>query len=86
MQYRVKSHPVTVSRIVSVGPLVAQSKMMSPEAGLVLGLENQAAHNWLAEKDGDTPQRGDWFVNDAELRVSYVVAAAKFSELFQASE
>jgi hypothetical protein len=81
--YRVNSHGVEASRIASVGPLVAQGKMLSPEAGLVLVLENETSHKWLAEKDGDMPSVGDFLVADKELNVTYVVTATKFKASFE---
>jgi len=82
--YQVKSHPVTAFRIASVGPLMARGQVMSPNAGLLLALDNQTTHRWLSEKDGYTPVVGDFFVTDDELKISLIIPAAKFGELFVA--
>jgi len=58
-------------------------QLVSPESGLVLVLADETKHKWLCEKDGVMPSVGDWLVTDNELRVVYVVAADKFSTLFQ---
>jgi hypothetical protein len=81
--YSIESHPVAAFQIVDVGPLIAQGKMMSPDNGLTLVLRDGTTQKWLSEKDGALPSVGDWLIRDEELKVVYVVPAAKFTALFQ---
>ncbi len=81
--YRVNSHEVEGSKIVNVQPLLASGKMLSPDAGLVLVLEDDSKHNWVAEKNNHTPSVGDFLVTDKELGIVFVVAAAQFQKLFR---
>jgi len=85
-KYRVSSHEVEGSKIVNVQPLLASGKMLSPDAGLVLVLENDSKHNWVAEKNNHTPSVGDFLISDTELNVVFVVDAAKFKQLFRVKE
>jgi hypothetical protein len=81
--HHVNSHAIEAARIVSVEPLLAQGKILSPEAGLTLVLENGAKHKWLSEKAGSAPSMGDFLIKDDELSVIYFVTANKFSTLFR---
>ena len=83
MRVQVKSHSVEATRITSVGPLIASGKMMGPNDGLQLLLENGRTQSWVSEKDGYIPTLGDFFIVDADLKVSFIVPASKFTELFQ---
>ena len=83
--YRLNTHAVEASRIETLQPLVSQGKVLAPDNGLTLILEDHTKHNWIAEKDGQTPLVGDFLVHDAQLHVTYVVAAHKFTELFHES-
>lgn len=80
---KVQEHQVTASEIVDMGPLIASGKMLAPDAGLILLLKDKTTQKWLSEKDGAMPSVGDWLVRDEELKVVYVVPAAKFSTLFR---
>jgi hypothetical protein len=82
MSYQMKSHNVEAVRIARVEPLISQGAMMSPSSGLLLTLENGTKHKWLAAKDESSPVVDDFFVTDAELKLSYVVPADKFPWLF----
>ena len=83
-QYKVKSHVVEASRIICIQPLMGRNnQLMSPDAGLVLVLEDNSKHNWVAEKNSHMPVAGDFLVADRELNVTYVVAATKFAVLFR---
>ena len=82
-KYRVSSHEVEGSKIVNVQPLLSQGKMLSPDAGLVLVLDDNSKHQWVSEKFGITPTVGDFLVADRELNMTYVVAATKFKKLFR---
>lgn len=82
-RYRVNSHEVEAFKIANVLPLVMNSAMLSPDAGIVLVLENETRHKWLSEKDGAMPSVGDFFVRDSALNVTYIVDATKFTKLFR---
>jgi hypothetical protein len=84
---RVKSHEVFATKITGVLPLTSQNgQLISPEAGLVLLLEDRSRHRWLTEQGGVTPTIGDFLVDDRELRTTFIVSAARFTELFDATE
>ena len=85
--YRVKSHPVEVSRIQSIQPLMGRNSVLtSPDFGLVLILDAGTKRDWLCEKNAPAPVAGDFFVCDDEFHVSYIVAAAKFNEMFEETQ
>lgn len=83
MTTHVKAHRVTATKIVSVEPLVSREKVLSPEAGLLLVLENGKKHQWFSEKAGTMPVVGDLLIADAELNnLIYFVPSGKFAALF----
>jgi hypothetical protein len=83
----VKSHEVFATKIVGVLPLTNQNgQLISPEAGLVLLLEDRSRHRWLTEQGGVTPTIGDFLVEDRELLAAFIVSAVKFAELFEVVE
>ena len=83
-QYRTVPHLVTTQRIDAVLPLViGGGRMLAPDAGVILRLDDGAKIKWLAEENTPTPQVGDFFVNDAELATTFVVPAKKFETLFE---
>ena len=85
--YHMKSHEVTISKIIGLQPLIGRnSQLTSPDVSLILVLENEQKQTWLCEKNAPAPAAGDWFVTDSELHVSYIVAAGKFSDLFEESQ
>jgi hypothetical protein len=86
-KYISKPRLVSAVEIVSVSPLLGRngSTVMSPDQGLLLTLSDHLTFRWIAaDKDGGVPEVGAWFVRDSELGTSYIVSAAKFSELFEA--
>ena len=82
-KYRVNSHAVEGSKIVSIQPLVAQGRVLAPNAGLTLVLDDESKNKWLNEPNAPTPAVGDFLVRDDELHVAFVVPAAKFKTLFK---
>jgi hypothetical protein len=83
-QYKIKSHAVEASCIISLQPLMGRNtELMSPESGLMLVLDDNSKHQWVSEKIGMMPCAGDFLVKDTELNIIYVVAATKFQNLFR---
>lgn len=83
--YKVKSHPVTGTRISRTEPICDQGKMVAPNAGLMLIMEDGSSEKWVADRFGAVPNIGDFLVRDPELRITAVVSASQFSELFEAA-
>lgn len=83
--YSTKAHSVDAKKITGLAPLLSGSGMMSPNAGLILILTDDSKHKWVGGSKEITPTIGDWLVQDTELNATFVVAAAKFSELFEAA-
>jgi hypothetical protein len=85
MRQQVKAHDVFAIKIVGVLPLTSQNgNLVSPEAGLVLLLEDRSRHKWLMEHGGVTPSIGDYLVRDEMLHTDYIVGAETYSQLFEA--
>jgi hypothetical protein len=84
MATQVKAHPVTVAKIVSVEPLVTHGKTLSPEAGLLLVLDNGTKHQWFSEKAVTaSPVVGDFLITDPDLNnLIYFVRSETFAALF----
>jgi len=82
-KFSMKAHPVQVSEVTGVEPLVVAGQMKSPSIGLTLILSDGARHVWLTEKDRATPAVGDYLVKDEVLNLDFVVPAARFPELFK---
>lgn len=80
--FKVNAHQVTACRIVKVEPLISQGKMLSPDAALILVLDDNSKHRWVADKSGTVPVVDDWLVHDAELDITFVVSAEKFALMF----
>ena len=80
--YLVKAHSVTAERIVGLQPLVVNGVMAAPDAGFTLVLADDSKRRWVADKIGAVPSVEDFLVTDPELNVTYVISAAKFSEMF----
>jgi hypothetical protein len=78
----VKSHAVTAVRIVQVSPLRAGGQITSPDAGLLIVLEDGSKRKWLLEANTPVPAIGMWMVHDDVLKTDYVVTAEQFSSLF----
>jgi hypothetical protein len=86
MTITVKEHAVSATRIAQVQPLRGNGGgPMSPDAGLLIVLEDGSKRKWLIE-DGAIPVVGSFLVYDADLHASYLVTAEKFAELFTAAE
>ena len=81
----VKKHLVTATKIAGVSPLRSGSQITSPDAGLVLVLEDSTKRKWLIE-DNVLPEVGSWLVHDDVLKTDYVVTAEQFQTLFQETE
>jgi hypothetical protein len=81
-KYQVKAHAVEARKVASVQPLVAHGKMLSPNDGLTLILDDGTKETWVAEQNAAVPNIGDWFVVDDALRTTFVMPAQKFAELF----
>jgi hypothetical protein len=79
--YQVRAHKITATKIAQVLPLRNSAGPMSPDAGLLLALENGSKHKWIIE-DGAIPVVGAFLVQDADLHSHYIVSAEKFAELF----
>jgi len=86
VKFTVKSHSVDATQITSIGPLYSEGKMMGPNDGLQVALKNGRTHKWVSEKDGYVPAIGDYFIVDADLKVSFILPASKFKELFAEAE
>jgi hypothetical protein len=86
MAHIVRAHAVEVSKILTVSPLTSGGQMVSPDAGVVLGLESGVRHKWVLEANGINPVSGDYLVTDATLRVSYIITAGHFAELFTTTD
>ena len=85
--YKIKSHPVEVSRVTGVQPLMGRNtELVSPDVGLILVLEDSTKQKWLCETGGVVPTAGDFFVTDKDLHLAYIVPAVKFKELFRKSK
>lgn len=80
--FKVNAHQVTACRIVRIEPLISQSKMLSPDQALVLVLDDGSKHQWVADKSGTVPVVDDYLVSDAELGVTFVIAATKVALMF----
>ena len=81
--YEVKSHRVTVQKIAAVEMLIENSRIISPEAGLILRLDDGTRHVWRSAKNGEPmPLVNDALVHDPQLNLDFVVPAAKFAEWF----
>jgi len=82
--YKMKSHSVQAQLIKALSPLRASSdRVLSPDAGLILELEDGKRIKWMAEPNVPMPTVGDYFAEDNELHTTAVITAAKFSELFE---
>ena len=79
----VKAHAVEARKVASVQPLVAHGKMLSPNDGLTLILDDGTKETWVAEQNAAVPSIGDWFVVDDDLRTRFIAPAAEFEKLFQ---
>jgi len=82
-KFSMKAHPVQVSEVTGVEPLVVAGQMKSPSVGLTLILADGARHVWLTEKTGAMPVPGDFLISDTELNLDFVVPAGKFSKFFR---
>ena len=78
--FKVNAHQVTACRIVRIEPAVSQGKMLSPDAALILVLDDNSKHQSVADKSGTVVD--DWLVHDAELDITFVVSAEKFALMF----
>jgi len=84
--YQMNSHAVTARRIDAVLPLViGGDKMLAPDAGIVLRLDDGTRKKWLAEPNAPMPKVGDWLVSNQELHLTYVVNPEQFQRLFEAA-
>lgn len=82
-RYTAKPRAVSAAQVIRVEPMAGRnSTLLSPDAGLVLILDDNTRQRWLAE-DGAMPSVGWYLVRDDELHHDFVVAAAKFAELFE---
>ena len=82
MPITVHAHAVTAIRITQVLPLRAGDKITSPDAGLLLVLEDGSKRKWLLEPNPPLPELGMWLIHDEILKTDSVVTAEKFAELF----
>jgi len=83
---KIKSRAVSALKIVDLEPLYQRSQLRSIAEGVLLRLENGASRTWLAERDGAIPEAGFYFIEDAELGTSAVVAPAEFVQLFDVED
>lgn len=85
MLVKVKAHAATARKIAAVGPLIAAGKMLAPDAGLVLVLDDadESKQTWLSDRASTMPVVGDWFIQDADLNLTYFVPASKFTSMFE---
>jgi hypothetical protein len=83
-EYLTLPHVVVAQRIEAIRPLhVGGDRMLSPDAGILLRLEGGTKVRWIIEPGNPVPLAGDWFVQDNELHMTFVVATGKFDSLFQ---
>ena len=81
METTIRSHKVTVTKVEEVGPLHIHGRMVGPNEGLMLVLEDGQRRVWMTDKSDSTPETGSYFVTDDVLSVSYILSAAKFIAL-----
>ena len=82
-RFQIAAHEVTVERIAGVEMLIENSRIVSPESGLILRLDDGSRHVWRSAKNGEPmPLVNDALCTDSELNLTFVVPAAKFNELF----
>ena len=80
--YLAKPREVSAAQVIRVEPLMGRNTaLLSPDAGLVLVLDDGTKHRWLAES-GAIPAADDYLVRDAELHHDFVVSQKQFRELF----
>ena len=83
----IKAHKVSAARITGVQPLVTNSqRLLGPDAGLILLLENGKKYTWLSEQDGPLPKSGSYLIEDQVLNTHYLADAATFWDLFEEVE
>ena len=82
MTYKAKEHTVDARRIVNVTPLIISGRMLGPDEGTTLILDDATKHRFVGNGREAMPQEGDFLVVDAALSMTYVVGQAKFIELF----
>jgi len=82
MTYKAKEHTVDARRIVNVTPLVLGGRMLGPDEGTTLVLDDATKHRFVGNGRESMPQEGDWLVKSDALNITFVVPAAKFFELF----
>jgi hypothetical protein len=85
METTIKSHKVTATKVEEVGPLHIHGRMVGPNEGLMLVLEDGQRRVWMTDKSDSTPETGSYFVTDDIVGVSFILPAAKFSALCKAS-
>jgi len=86
MLHKAKEHTVDARRIVNITPLVLGGRMLGPDEGTTLVLDDGTKQRWVGNGREAMPQDGDWLVVDAAMSMTYVVAQAKFSELFDGGQ
>jgi hypothetical protein len=83
MAITVKEHAVSATRIAQVQPLRGNGGgPMSPDAGLLIVLEDGSKRKWLLDANAPVPAPGMWLIHDDILKTDSVVSAEQFSELF----
>jgi len=84
MTHQIKAHAVDAQQISAVQPLrVGGDKMLAPDAGIILVLDDGRKTKWLAEPNVPMPVANDYYVVDSELHTTYVIPADKFDSLFE---
>ena len=81
-RFQIAAHEVEVTKIAAIEMLIEHSRIISPETGLILRLDDGARHVWGAAKNEAMPLVGDALVSDPDLQLTFVVPASRFSELF----
>jgi hypothetical protein len=82
MSITVKEHSVIAVRVTGVLPLRNSAGPMSPDAGLLIVLEDGSKRKWLLEAYAPVPAPGMWLIHDDILKTDYVMSAEQFAELF----
>jgi hypothetical protein len=81
-EFQMKSHSVTARRIESLAPLHVGERLAAPDVGALLILEDGQKIRWVPEAAAPIPQAQDWFVQDTDFGVAFIVTPAKFDEFF----
>ncbi len=78
---QVKQHPVTALRVTQISAMKRGAQIVSPDAGVVLTLEDNSSLRWLLEGNS-VPAIGSVVIKDDLMHTQYLVTASEFAELF----